>query len=578
MTDCGKSPSNAKTVEFLPPLNVAYEIECADNNLTYTIGIKITGGQAPYIMDGNPIADGDTLTLTFNSGESYDLVFDDAGDCNEVPLTGTHDCGCIPPANPVILTTDLAYCAGTDLPLVEVQDDGTSTYNWYNSSGANAPSIATGTSFTPPAPGNYWIDATSPDNCISTKVMFTITEITPPAKLNYDNEVFCVGEVAPKTYFPQTPGNTLEWTGYEAGLGSSLTPIIPDIIGNYDYQIIEVSPENCKSIPEDLSLSVSDCECPELISLPDDVVACGGELLELMAQYTTDNLHKVEWINQFGTVGSDEPGYGLVINVDDCDPVDIVVTFNLYCDTDPDNPYISQDVHITAYPKPELTDFDVDLTNNGCRIQVDLNDCPYFDVDIDGDGIGDGDGAFVDYAPGEDDFVNVQVFAPIVADAGLDCSVGVLEFFDCDVVTDCPAITDSSPFTELCSGETANLFIEVDNDTNLEKVEWKIQGETTIIGTGLTFDASETIIGCDPLTVTYVATLFCNDNGTIQQSGQKNITVNYYPDFDPDLVSTNYDCENKPTISTLCSYYQIAELNVPDPSIGSNSAILANHL
>ncbi|MDF1697476.1 MAG: gliding motility-associated C-terminal domain-containing protein [Saprospiraceae bacterium] len=81
------------TFELFSLLEVANETTlCSDDLLSYVVEIEISGGEAPYFLDGIEV--GDTyLSPEVNSGDSYSYLFEDNNGC-EILVEGIENCQC----------------------------------------------------------------------------------------------------------------------------------------------------------------------------------------------------------------------------------------------------------------------------------------------------------------------------------------------------------------------------------------------------------------------------------------------------------------------------------------------------
>jgi subtilisin-like proprotein convertase family protein len=85
--------------------------DCNNTNTQYTVTIPITGGLAPYSINGNQIT-GNTFTSgNIASGSPYSFVIVDANNCSSAPVAGLVNCNCATSAGTMSLTT-LTACPG----------------------------------------------------------------------------------------------------------------------------------------------------------------------------------------------------------------------------------------------------------------------------------------------------------------------------------------------------------------------------------------------------------------------------------------------------------------------------------
>ena len=88
---------------------------CNAINTAYTVTFPITGGTAPYLVNGTSVAAGGSYTSApINSGLAYSFVITDANGCVSAPVTGSAICDCTTEAG-VMSTQILNACDGTTI-------------------------------------------------------------------------------------------------------------------------------------------------------------------------------------------------------------------------------------------------------------------------------------------------------------------------------------------------------------------------------------------------------------------------------------------------------------------------------
>ncbi|TVQ49233.1 MAG: hypothetical protein EA362_04710 [Saprospirales bacterium] len=107
-TVCGYLGPECKTIEITSPPGISdLEVECVGTD--YILTITISGGSAPYLINGNTIQ-GNQFTLDpIAGGDPYSLLIQDANFC-ENEFTGVIECDCIADAGSMTSDT-LDLCA-----------------------------------------------------------------------------------------------------------------------------------------------------------------------------------------------------------------------------------------------------------------------------------------------------------------------------------------------------------------------------------------------------------------------------------------------------------------------------------
>ena len=84
---------------------------CDATNENYQVWFDITGGLAPYSINGNLLALSSYLSPAIPSGTPYVFVLTDANGCSPAPITGIYDCNCSSNAGQMSTQT-LTACQG----------------------------------------------------------------------------------------------------------------------------------------------------------------------------------------------------------------------------------------------------------------------------------------------------------------------------------------------------------------------------------------------------------------------------------------------------------------------------------
>ncbi len=108
----GCAAADTVAIVFYPnPMPNSLSEDCNSTNDAYTVSFNITGGQAPYSVNGSAIAGADFTSSTITSGDTYDFEITDANGCTAPLLSGVELCNCGSAAGSVSLTP-LHVCEG----------------------------------------------------------------------------------------------------------------------------------------------------------------------------------------------------------------------------------------------------------------------------------------------------------------------------------------------------------------------------------------------------------------------------------------------------------------------------------
>ncbi|GEM_PF-1574348 len=546
--------SDVVTVTFSDALAVSANPVCSADLSNYTVTLTITGGTPPYLVNGTPIV-GNTYTGTFVNNANYALSVSDSGGCPPVLASGTLNCTCPTVDTPVLNPFTDTVCQGQPLPTISVQPNATDAYTWL----LNGVQVGFGNSFTPAAGGNYTVQATAPNGCQSALVPFTVTvqpnPLAPVLDPSYD---FCAG-TPPPVLVTATTGNTLEWTGSEAGTGTGFQPTVT-ASGIYLYTVTQVSAAGCQSAPIAVSVTLSNCACPAVQTISANQVACAGSEVNLSASVTTAlNLDRVEWIAPNGAVIGTTDNLIIQENITDCTPQVFTYTYNVYCANDPAVVASSATVNVTWYPLPTAV---ITASPNGCMLTATPN-CTDFLVAP--------SNVQTTFINGNTDAVTFTVISNEAALLGLPCSFTTYDAnFDCNL-SDCPFITGLNPGseTQVCSGAAYTLNLGVTNSVELASVNWTVNGIFVGGGQSIALTAP-TVADCDPLQLTVAATITCTTDPGFADVATFTVTV--FPEFNPANVLYTSDCINPPTATALCANYLLTPISVPAPVVGNNFA------
>ncbi|MGB0931334.1 MAG: gliding motility-associated C-terminal domain-containing protein, partial [Chitinophagales bacterium] len=374
-------------ITFSEPMQVSTESVCSADNLTYDLTATISGGYPPYNVNGTEIV-GNIYSLTLNDEEAYSFVIDDSGNCDEIEVNGSFSCFCPPPADPVIVANNLSYCEGETIPTFSVINNGVDTFLWYETETANAP-IASGIDFTPSMAGTYWVEALSPDGCISVnRLPVTLQEIptpnppqvTPLSAIVLQNQFF-IAEAIP------SEGGEINWYN-ELGelVFTGLEHELPtEIAGDFMLFVTETV-NGCESEPTEFNYTVNpfDLEdCPNITSfnVPNPHHVCSGE--EITISFVNDdeaNYVRGEWVDFDENVLSNDKSLTISETVTGCNAQAFQYIARTYCLISPDEVFDADTLTVIFYPFPESATIE-EVGTDGCSVQIlPQSACPNFSI------------------------------------------------------------------------------------------------------------------------------------------------------------------------------------------------------
>ncbi len=256
------------TLTETPQLQMTLDgLSCSADLNFYNVDITVTGGTAPYTVDGGG------YTVSDNGGGSFTLLdvpvttmsavnISDALGCSMPTMDFIPpSCPCpavAPPTNPV----DAFSCNGDPLTALSVADPGAGlTIIWFDVP-TGGTLVATGNTFTPPTAGT-WYAAVQDDinGCLSTTVAVTLTQGTPIVAANLNST--CAADLNSFTSQISVNGGTAPYT-IDAG---TLTVTdngngTYDIAGIADNTAITVQITDAQNCNTSLNIAAVDCVCP----------------------------------------------------------------------------------------------------------------------------------------------------------------------------------------------------------------------------------------------------------------------------------------------------------------------------
>ena len=270
--NCVGSDAGSATVEMLETLaNGIPDVTINATNTGYTVCFDISGGAAPYTVDGNPVAGTQFCSQEIPCGDGYSFELNDAQNCGPVTVAQAQVvCSCSTQAGTVDISTDpVGTCDGGTLSAVYNNDealDGDDVVDFMLHDGNGTPILTSSTpDFTYQAPlmydviyyispragnddGTGAVDATDPCYSVSPGTPVIWYE-TPSATLSGD-ATLCFGETTDLNVALTGPGpfnvtlsNGQNFTGVP---GPNLTvPYTPPAVGSETLTITSATNANC---------------------------------------------------------------------------------------------------------------------------------------------------------------------------------------------------------------------------------------------------------------------------------------------------------------------------------------------
>ncbi|AWH86370.1 hypothetical protein HYN59_15195 [Flavobacterium album] len=162
-------------------------------------------------------------------------------------------------AVPLITVQDTMSCLGNTAVITAISEGN--TINWYNSA-TSTEILYTGSEFTTPilsTTTNYWVEAVSPQGCVSARTEVAVTVNTLPL-LTVADTVITICEGTPAVLSAASAGNTINWYGSETAtqpLATGNEFIVTGLSVNRSYWAEAISPEGCASAKAEIMVEVN---------------------------------------------------------------------------------------------------------------------------------------------------------------------------------------------------------------------------------------------------------------------------------------------------------------------------------
>lgn len=421
--------------------------------------------------------------------------------------------------------------------------------------------IQPSTTITVDAYGTYVFTWTTNQEACANRENIVITFSQQPASPIVNNVTICAGSSPPILATLANSNNQLNWSGSEIGVGSVFIPTSTEI-GNYTYEVWEVSTNNCESDKVPVTLDIADCTCPIISNFPTNQSVCSGTEVTLAAtiEDSNNNLAKVAWVNELGELVGNDLTINVLKEITACDVQTFTYQFNSYCTKDTNIINEQKIIALTYYPVPSLENITINYAPDSCTINI-TSDCPNFTQET-----------FTTNINGDNTTVDFTVSNLAASSIGLNCALTSNTNFSCHI-KECPSITNINENISLCSNEQAVLVADiVDNDNQLAKVEW-VDGIGNVVATSSQYFFSNTVNSCESISFQYTLNIYCAENPSlVYESAVVNITV--FPVFDDSFLTFTEDCNNQqaPSLISNCPNYILTPIEVNEPIDGNNEA------
>lgn len=196
-------------------------------------------------------------------------------------------------ALPVVTAQNTTTCEGSAATVTAASAGN--TINWYSSETATE-ILFTGTEYTTPAltaATSYWVEAVSPEGCISDRVEVAVTLNAPPS-VTIQNAQACTGSAAVLT--ASSAGNTINWYSSQTStevLFAGTEYTTPVLSAATSYWAEAISPQGCISARTEVMVTVN--PLPVVSAQDTDITICEGSAATLSA--TADGGNLVVWFD-----------------------------------------------------------------------------------------------------------------------------------------------------------------------------------------------------------------------------------------------------------------------------------------
>ncbi|QCX01873.1 DUF11 domain-containing protein [Aggregatimonas sangjinii] len=205
---------------------------------------------------------------------------------------------------------DVTYCEGAPIPELSVTVGAGETVDWYDAAVGGTLLLADSSTYTPPAPGNYYAETRNiTTGCVSaTRRRIRLIENPQPAPPTAPSPIeYCINDIAVPLTAAGEPGNSLNW--YDAPTGGTMYPSAPtpdtSVAQTIFYYVEQVdSATLCVSDRSEVVVTVYALPLAPMVTTP--VEYCIGETSnELNSSVTSGS--NLRWFDA-ATGGTEIPG------------------------------------------------------------------------------------------------------------------------------------------------------------------------------------------------------------------------------------------------------------------------------
>ncbi len=564
------------------PTNPSFEA-CEEEDIT----LSVTDNGDTYIWFSddqatNQIGQGSSITANDLTTGTY-YVLASSNNCPSELVSV--DVNILPKPNLVAVDNEVDYCEGETIPTLEVIDFGGGTFTWYDDiQGTN--SIGSGATYTPSVSEEEGIFYVQKDSltCLSDLIAITLSKNPQPPEPSAlpIAPSYCLDDPALVEAVRVTNTSyTLVWedeNGDVVGTGTTFD-LVKDTEGTFNYTFYQEDANGCRSEGIGIGYTIAECACPTFSNEPADVNLCSGAdvTLELFvnAQNPAD-VEEIRWLLPDGSVVATGATFTVDEEVSGCSPVTFTYNYELVCANTSevsDNGTVS----VIYYPEPTL-DEEYEITTANCVVpSVTLNtDCggvltPNADVPTE---ILEGESGTASWTYTYTAYPDCEyTISTPYACLATECSFATLIRVISDNIAVCdgdqlPQI-DLSPIQidigdYLGSSYAIADFIWSENDDLSNPIADINAFPLNYVGGN----------NCAPIPVNLFVGVPCWNDATAAPVAIGTLTVEVYPNYNPDLITvTGLDaCDGTmPTISSTCGLYSFEEVDVQASGPGATS-------
>ena len=267
-------------VNSLPFIIISTPATCSTNFLTYSLAVTVPSSGIVTSTAGIVANTGGGVWTISGvlSGTNITVKVTDGGCENNLSVTAPN-CNC-PIVLPPVSGGDKSYCAGGVIPALTATVLTGETADWYSTSSGGAPLLSGSLSYTPTAPGTYYVLArNTTSNCVSgtrTPVILTMNPLPIPTITSSDaDNIFCTGTSIIFTAGGGT-GFNFRAGGVSVQNGASATYTTSTLANGQVVDVIVTNALGCTATSAAITNTVNALPVPTLTSSDADNKICAG--------------------------------------------------------------------------------------------------------------------------------------------------------------------------------------------------------------------------------------------------------------------------------------------------------------